>query len=93
MRPIRTTDMAKIRLVGRDAGGVVRLLRELGGTEMPPSLRPDAAYRAGAMTRRMDRHDLQTVEWLLLHASGEHRIPFSQRRTARYWATHLEGRI
>lgn len=86
--------MRKIKVGSFRAARVSGFLRKLGSDQRTPSdLRANAAYWARAMSRKMDRRDLQTVAWLLLSASGERRVSFSNRRNARYWATHLESRI
>jgi len=86
--------MRKVKVGSLRAARVSGFLRKLGNDQQVPSdLRANATYWGKAMARRMDRRDLQTVAWLLLHASGERRVPFMQRRTARYWAAYLEGRI
>jgi len=86
--------MRKVKIGSLRAARVSGFLRKLGNDQRVPSdLRANAAYWGGAVARKMDRRDLQTVAWLLLHASGERRIPFTQRRTARHWAVDLEGRI
>jgi len=86
--------MRKVKIGSLRAARVSGFLRKLGNDQRVPSdLRASAAYWGGVVARRMDRRDLRTVASLLLHASGERRIPFTQRRTARYWAADLEGRI
>jgi uncharacterized protein (UPF0147 family) len=85
--------MKKVKIGWWRAARVRDLLRALGSDQTIPSdLRADAAHWASAMTRKMHERDLQTVAWLLLDASGERRVPFTRRRTARYWASDLEGR-
>ena len=86
--------MKKVKVGSVRAARVSGLLRKLGNDQTIPSdLRANAAYWARAMARKMDQRDLQTIAWLLLDASGERRVPFTQRRTARYWAANLEDRV
>lgn len=86
--------MANVRIGSMNAARVSGVLRKLGSDQAVPSdLRANATFWSRGMARRMDRRDLQTVAWLLLHASAERRLPFTRRRTARYWATFLESRM
>lgn len=86
--------MRKVKIGWLHAASVSSLLRNLGSDQgIPPDLRANADYWAHAMTRRMERRDLQTVAWLLLSVSGERNVAFDRRRNAQYWGAYLEGRI
>jgi hypothetical protein len=84
----------KVEIGWLHAASVSSLLRKLGSDQgIPPDLRANADYWSHAMTRRMERRDLQTVAWLLLSVSGERNVAFDRRRNAQYWGAYLEGRI
>jgi hypothetical protein len=85
--------MARIRVGGRAASQVGRLLRKISrDVGVAPDVRANAAYWSTAVRRTMDRRDLQTLSWVLLDASQEKAVPMLRRRSARYWAANLEAR-
>ena len=84
--------MAGIRVGGQAAVRVSHLLRLIGDdSSVASNLRADATHWAGAVRRRMDPRDLQTIAWILLDASRENAIPSQRRRSARYWAANVQG--
>jgi hypothetical protein len=86
--------MAKIRVGGRAALQVGKLLKAISGdTGVAPDVRANTAYWAGAVRRTMDQRDLQTLAWVLLDASQEKGVPLTRRRSAQYWAANLEARV
>jgi hypothetical protein len=86
--------MGNLKIGPRPAASVGGLLRWLGEQRaLPADFQANAAYWATAMAGRMDQRDVQTVAWLLLEASGDRRVPFVERRSARHWAAYLEGRM
>jgi hypothetical protein len=86
--------MGNLKIGARPAASVGDLLQWLGEHRaLPPDLQANAAYWATAMAGRMDQRDVETVAWLLLEASADRRVPFAERRSARYWATYLEDHI
>ena len=86
--------MGNLNVGARPAATVGDLLYWLGEHRaLPADFQANAAYWATAMAGRMDEGDVQTVAWLLLEASGDRRVPFAERRSARHWAAYLEGRM
>jgi hypothetical protein len=86
--------MGNLKIGARPAASVSDLLQWLGEHRaLPAELQANAAYWATAMAGRMDQRDVQTVAWLLLEASGDRRVSFAERRSARYWAAYLEGHM
>jgi hypothetical protein len=85
--------MRNINIGSLSAAAVSGFLCKLGNDRaIPADLRANAADWARGMARTMDRRDLQTVAWLLLHASGEQRVPFTHRCIVGCWVAYLEGR-
>jgi hypothetical protein len=85
--------MVKIRVGGRAASRVGRLLRKISrDAGVAPDVRSNAAHWSGAVRRTMNRRDVQTLAWVLLDASQEKSIPLARRRSARYWAANFEAR-
>ena len=84
--------MGNVKIGAQRAARVGSLLQKLGEEPaLPADVQANAAYWATAMTRKMDRRDIQTVAWLLLEASGDRQMPSADRHSARYWAAYLEG--
>jgi hypothetical protein len=83
--------MGDVEIGARRAAHVGDLLQRLGKEQaLPEDTQANAAYWATAMAHTMDERDIQTVAWLLLEASGDHHMPFTDRHIARYWAALLE---
>lgn len=86
--------MGKVTIRAIDVAQVVGLLREVGGDPCPRGdIRANAHYWAREMHGTMERHDLETVTWLLSEISAERQVPARYRRTAGYWASSLGARL
>ena len=86
--------MGNLKIGAQPAASVGGLLQWLGEHRaFSADLQANAAYWATAMADRMDQRDVEAVAWLLLEASGDRRVPFAERRSARYWAAYLERRM